>query len=179
MKKRFLALVFILVVVRLTAPLTRGVTVAIRSDGQPADARLVGTWRFVSDAQRFTDGSVRPSPEAGPHGVGYLMYDDARRMCVVFTNPDRPKWKSTTEPDVQELRAMFEGFAAYCGRYDVNEAEGFVVHHTEVGMSPNSFGSDRRRYFKFEGDKLVLRVAPPSLPKDVVEWTVIWERVHR
>ena len=138
--------------------------------------QLVGTWRLVSASQRMADGTVRPDPQTGPQGTGYIMYSDTGRMCAVLANPDRPKWKSETAPADAEVRAAFDGLLAYCGTYDVNDAEGYVVHHIELDRVPNLSGTDRKRYFTLDGTRLVLRPAPP-LPAGVQEWTVEWERV--
>jgi Lipocalin-like domain len=138
--------------------------------------QLVGTWRLVSASQRMADGTVRPDPQTGPQGTGYIMYSDTGRMCAVLANPDRPKWKAEAAPADAEVRAAFDGLLAYCGTYDVNDAEGYVVHHIELDRVPNLSGTDRKRYFTLDGPRLVLRPAPP-LPAGVVAWTVEWERV--
>jgi len=52
-----------------------------------------------------------------------------------------------------------------------------VVHHVEIDLSPNRTGTDRRRFFKITGDRLVLTAAPP-LPDGVRALTITWERVH-
>ncbi len=150
---------------------------AAQSTGGAA-AQLVGTWRLVSATQRMADGTVRPDPQTGPRGSGYIMYGETGRMCAVLANPDRPKWKSETAPLEAEVRAAFDGLVAYCGTYEVNEAEGYVVHHIEIDRVPNLAGTDRKRYFALSGGRLVLRPTPP-LPAGVQEWTVEWERVTR
>src|SRR6476661_2716304 len=68
---------------------------------------LVGTWRLVAARQRMADGSVRPDPQTGPRGVGYIMYDATGHVCVVLANPDRPAWKATspTEAEARPSRA--------------------------------------------------------------------------
>lgn len=137
---------------------------------------LVGTWRLISATQRMADGTVRPDPQTGARGNGYLMYSETGRMCAVLANPDRPKWKSEIAPVEAELRAAFDGLVAYCGTYEVHETEGYVVHHIEMDRVPNLAGTDRKRYFTLSGSRLVLRPAPP-LPAGVKEWTVEWERV--
>lgn len=137
---------------------------------------LVGTWRLVSASQRLTDGTVRPDPQTGARGTGYIMYSETGRMCAVVANPDRPKWTSETAPVEAEVRAAFDGLVAYCGTYEVSEAEGYVVHHIEMDRVPNLSGTARKRYFTLSGNRLVLRPAPP-LPVGVQEWTVEWERV--
>ncbi len=149
--------------------------VAAQSPGTVTN-QLVGTWRLISASQRLADGTVRPDPQTGPRGAGYIMYSETGRMCAVLANPDRPRWKSETAPVEAEVRAAFDGLVAYCGTYDVNEAEGYVVHHIEMDRVPNHSGADRKRFITLSGSRLVLRPAPP-LPAGVEEWTVEWERV--
>ena len=141
-------------------------------------AQLVGTWRLVSASQRLADGTVRPDPQTGPKGVGYLIYTDTGHVFVVVNNPERSRWASVQAPTEAELRNAFDGLVAYGGTFEVNEAERYVVHHIEVDRVPNSTGTDRKRFCSFSGNRLVLRAAPP-LPTDVKEWTIVWERVGK
>jgi hypothetical protein len=126
----------------------------------------------------MTDGTVRPDPQTGPRGRGYIMYSDTGRMCAVLADPDRPTWVSETAPSDAEVRRAFDGLVAYCGTYEVNDTQAYVVHHIEMDRVPNLAGKDRKRYFVFSGNRLVLRPAPP-LPAGVQEWTVEWERVTK
>ena len=136
---------------------------------------LVGTWRLVAARQRLTDGTVRPDPQPGPHGVGYLMYDATGHVCVVLANPDRPAWKSPRVPTDAEVRSAFDGLVAYCGTYETDERARAVIHHVEADREPHMMGSDRTRLAEVNGDRLVLR--PKDLPPGVAEWTVEFQRV--
>lgn len=138
---------------------------------------LVGTWRLVAARQRLTDGSVRPDPQPGPHGVGYIMYDATGHMCVVLANPDRPAWKSPSAATDAEVRSAFEGLVAYCGTYETDERRHVVIHHVEADREPHMMGRDRTRLAEVNGDRLVLR--PKDLPPGVAEWTVEFRRVSR
>ena len=149
--------------------------------GQTANtlrSQLVGTWRLVSAIQHLADGTVRPDPQTGPKGVGYLIYTDAGRVCVVVGNPERSRWASMQAPTEAELRNAFDGLVAYAGTFEVNEAERYVVHHIEVDRVPSSTGSDRKRFCSLSANRLVLTAAPP-LPTGVKEWTIVWERVGK
>ena len=141
-------------------------------------AQLVGTWRLVSATQRLADGTVRPDPQTGPKGAGYLIYAESGRVCVVVANPERSQWASVQSPTEADLRNAFDGLVAYAGTFEVNESEGYVVHHIEVDRVPNSTGADRKRFCAVSGNRLVLKAAPP-LPADVKEWTIVWERVGK
>ena len=149
--------------------------------GQTANSlrsQLVGTWRLVSATQRLADGTVRPDPQTGPKGVGYLIYTDTGHVCVVVNNPERSRWASVQAPTEANLRNAFDGLVAYGGTFEVNEAERYVVHHIEVDRVPNLTGTDRKRFCSFSGNRLVLRAAPP-LPSNVKEWIIVWERVGK
>jgi hypothetical protein len=143
-----------------------------------SDERLVGTWRLVAARQRMTDGTIRPDPQTGPEGIGYIMYSETGRMCAVLGDPDRAKWASETTPSDTEVRRAFDGLVAYCGTFEVNDAQGSVVHHIQLDRVPNLAGTDRKRYFSLSGRRLVLRPVPP-LPPGVQEWTVEFERLSR
>jgi hypothetical protein len=99
-------------------------------------------------------------------------------MCAVLADPDRPKWVSEAAPSDAEVHSAFDRLVAYCGTFEVNDAQSYVVHHIEMDRVPNLAGTDRKRYFAFSGNRLVLRPAPP-LPAGVQEWTVEWERVTK
>jgi len=139
---------------------------------------LLGTWRLVSAEQRLSDGTRRPDPAPGPNGRGYLIYTEAGIMCAVLADPSRPAWASPAAPSDQEIRTAFERLVSYCGRFEVNEAGGYVVHHIELDKVPNLAGTDRKRFYSLQGNRLVLRVAPP-LPAGVEEWIITWERVPK
>ncbi len=141
-------------------------------------SKLVGTWRLVSASQQMTDGTTRPDPQPGPHGKGYIIYSDAGIMCALLANPDRPNWNSIPMPTNAELSSAMGGLVAYCGTYEVNERDGYVVHHIEVDRVPNLAGTDRKRFFTLSGNRLFLHPAPP-LPDNVNVWTVEFERVKR
>lgn len=141
-------------------------------------SQLIGTWRLVSATQRLADGTVRPDPQTGPKGKGYLIYTVSGQVCVEVGNPERLQWASAQAPTEKELRNAFAGLTAYCGTFEVNEADRYVVHHIEVDRVPNATGTSRKRFCSLSANRLTLRAAPP-LPADVTEWTIVWERVGK
>ena len=71
------------------------------------------------------------------------------------------------------------GLQAYCSRVDVNEAEGYVVHHIEIEKAHNLIGHDRERWFSFEGpDTLRLRIDRSELQAPVVADELLWQRLR-
>jgi len=139
---------------------------------------IVGAWRLESTLQRLVDGTVRPSPLYGPNGVGYLIYSASGHMCAMLADPGREQWSSEDEPTQKELQAIHDHFIAYCGRYEVNEQEGLVVHHLEMHVTPNYSGNVLVRRASLDGNCLVLRPLEKELPAGMLEYTLRWSRAE-
>ena len=137
---------------------------------------LVGTWQLVSTRQILADGSVRPDPDLGDHPAGYMIYDRTCRMCTVFSNSDRPRWRSPL-PTNAEAHALFDKMVVYCARYRVDPTGLKIVFDMEFGHSPNLTGTTRERSFELAGDSLTLY--PTPLPTGVTKWSVNLKRVGR
>lgn len=155
----------------------RGTLLLVAQSPSRAGADLLGTWRLISAEQRLSDGTRRPDPQTGSSGRGYLIYSEAGIMCAVLADSARPTWTSVAAPTDQEIRTAFEGLVSYCGRFEVNEAAGYVIHHIELDRVPNLAGTERKRFYSLQGNRLILRAARP-LPPGVEEWTITWERVR-
>jgi hypothetical protein len=151
-------------------------TASTRSTPALAEA-LVGAWRLESTVQRLTDGTVRPSPLYGANGVGYLIYSDSGQMCAMLADPSREVW-SSDEPTEKDLQALYAHFIAYCGRYDVNEPEGVVLHHIELHVTPSYIGTVFARRVSLDGSRLTLRPLDEELPAGMLEYTLTWSRVE-
>ena len=106
-----------------------------------------------------------------------MIYTDTHLMCSVNVNPDRPRWASPAAPTDAEMKVAFDGFGAYCAVYSVNAQERSVTHHVRFDKSPNAAGTDRKRFFTLEGNRLVLKIDPKENPAGVAENTIVWERV--
>lgn len=69
----------------------------------------------------------------------------------------------------EEIQSVILGYTAYFGTYEVNEREGYVIHHRKGHLDPTQVGTDAKRFFKFTGDRLIL--TPSSR-----EARLIWKR---
>src|SRR5262245_58638606 len=136
--------------------------------------KFVGAWKLVA-----FEGQQVPKRDR----VGLIMYDTTGHMAVQIMPLDRPKFASGNrlQGTQDEIRAAFNGYAAYFGPYEVNESEGIVIHHLEGSIFPNEVGGDNIRYYEFSGDRLTL--IPTSMvdgkltPKSSATVRLIWERV--
>jgi hypothetical protein len=133
--------------------------------------KFLGAWKFVSSIQTMADGTFY-----GLTGQGNIIYTPEGRMMVFIMDPARTPFADEARPADAELRAAWRGMLAYGGRFEVNAVEGFVLHHVDLEPSPGRVGITHKRFFQFEGDRLILKAAPP-LPEGVVEYTITWQRL--
>lgn len=152
------------------------VPVAAQANTQSVRERLVGTWLLVSTEEHLKDGTTRPYKDVGTNGRGYLVYTADGHMCADLMNADRPKWKDEAKPtDAEKINAI-EGFAGYCGRYEVDQENRVVYHYPEVAWTPNYVGTKQKRPYSFEKDLLVFAGKQGANP-EVESWRIVWRKV--
>ena len=136
--------------------------------------RFIGAWRLVSDQTVLPNGEKKFP--YGEHGVGYLVYDPTGHMCVGLMNPDRPKWTEAKKPTDAEKIQLFDSFYAYCGKFEVNEAQHVMMHLPELASTPDYVASHQPRPYKFEGDRLSFS-GPNRDDGEAGTFQIIWEKV--
>jgi len=107
------------------------------------------------------------------------MYQPAGHMCVALMRPDRPKFVSDNlrEATPEEVETAFEGYISYCGSYEVNERERFVIHSLQLSSFPNLVGTEQKRFFEFAGDQLILETPPITVLGEAQVHRLIWQRL--
>ena len=90
--------------------------------------RFVGAWRLVSFEEVEPDGGV--GYPYGKDAVGLLIYDSSGRMSVQIMNRDRRPLSSVDLQSVpaEEIKKAIEGFTAFFGTYEVDDANSTVLH---------------------------------------------------
>lgn len=139
-------------------------------------AKLVGVWKLVSLEAQDPSGRTTGYP-FGRKAQGRLIYEANGRMAVQLMNPDRPKFAAndlllTSEA---EVRAAFDGYAAYYGSYSVDQGQGLVVHHVEAAHIPNWVGTGQVRHFDLQGNRLTLQGPLERGGQGTV--SLVWERL--
>ena len=140
-------------------------------------AGFVGVWKLISLREIRGGDAPRDSADFGPSPAGTIVYTASGHVSVSFMKPGRRASASEAEPTDAEWAAAARGYSGYAGRYEVNEAEGCVLHHVETALIPNRVGTTMRRSYSFEGDRLVLRPPPFVREGTGVERILVWERL--
>ena len=139
----------------------------------------MGTWRLVSFVSHDAEG--RLACTYGPRPFGLLMYDEGGRMSVQIARSDRRQSTSgdATQVSPEAPTAAFDGYFAYFGDYTVDADAATVTHHVKAGSVPSFDGTDQRRGFRLDGDRLVLTTLPEGTGGSDVTYVATWERLRR
>lgn len=139
--------------------------------------QLVGTWRLISRETRGPEGNVSHAYAEQP--VGQLMYDAKGNMSVAFMRRGRPKFAGSDkfQGTPAEIRAAFDGFQAYFGTYEVDEAKQTVMHHIVGSLFPNWEGTSQTRLVELSGNRLTLSTPPMTEVGMTVLAVLVWERI--
>jgi hypothetical protein len=139
--------------------------------------QIVGSWKLVSAEETMKDGTTRSFPGFGPRAKGFLMYQRDGYMCAELMNPDRPKSADPRHRTPEEKIAAAEGSFAYCGRYEIDAKQDWIVHQPEVATDPGYVGSRQVRPFRFDRGRLILSDIEKNDPS-VARWKIVWEKVQ-
>jgi hypothetical protein len=110
---------------------------------------------------------------------GLLVYDAGGNISAHVTKNDRPFFaaKDPARATDAELRTAFEDYGSYFGTYIVDQATQTVTHHVCGAWYPNWIGHDQVRYFKFDGNRLLLSTPPMMWDGESLEHVLTWERI--
>lgn len=142
-------------------------------------APFVGSWKLVGYEYRRANGEA--TYPMGRNMSGLLIYDAHGMMAGQLMNPDRLEFNSGDRfrGTPEEVKAAFEGYTAYYGRYEIDEADGSVNHIVESSLYPNWVGGIQKRFFEFSGEnRLTLRTPPLRYAGESQTGLLIWERVR-
>jgi hypothetical protein len=117
---------------------------------------IVGSWRLVSYEDRDANGSV-----VYPYGrspTGLLIYDANGNMAVQIMKQPPPDvssddWEKFTPA---EKVALWDGYVAYFGRYEVDAQKNIVTHLPEADLSRLYIGKREIRRPTISGDTLII-----------------------
>ena len=131
---------------------------------------LVGTWKLVSWQVIPENGP--PQDVFGAHPKGFLILTREGRSMVLTTAEKRQAGKGEAK------RAnLHKSMLAYTGTYRV-EGHDFITT-VEVSWTEEWNGTEQRRHFRIEGNKLFVESIPaPSIlfPGKTDFRRIVWER---
>jgi hypothetical protein len=137
---------------------------------------LLGPWRLSAYEGRAEDGSITYPFTKKPEGM--LTYNADGSMIVIIMKPDRPRFESndfSTGSDA-EVRAAYEGFLAYCGRFVLDAQAGTVTHIPDQAHFPNWISTPLMRFAELTEGQLSLSTPPTLSGGKLRKFYLIWKR---
>ena len=152
--------------------LSLGIVLGLSPHPQTATEQdaLVGSWKLVS-YQRVLDNG-QPQNGLGEHPKGFVILTPEGR-AVLLTTADGRK-AATSDAGRAEL---WKSMVAYSGKYRVEGGD--FVTSVDVSWNEEWNGTEQRRHFRIEGDKLILTTSPapsPIYPGKTYYAEVVFER---
>ena len=139
---------------------------------------FAGTWR-LQQAFAEKDG-VRQAFPLGEGTKGRIMYDDIGHMSAQLMSKERVNFSSRVPKEIplEEISRAYHEYTSYYGTYTLDVDAGTITHHVEGALAPQWIGGDQLRYFKFDGDDLVLTTPPMKVADgSKVVNTLVWRKV--
>jgi hypothetical protein len=140
-------------------------------------SRLVGTWRLVSREDRNAAGERRIDQGLGADPLALLVYDAAGNFAAQFMKRDRSNDViAATGAAGLNNSAAVNGYDAYFGTYEVDEASRSVTQLLQGALSPGDVGKIVTREMRVEEGRLIIELATTSADGEPVTRTLIWLR---
>ena len=112
---------------------------------------LIGTWKLVS-FQTIVENS-EPQNNLGARPKGYIILTREGRKITIGTGENRKAGTS----DIEQL-ALYKSLFAYSGKYRVEGGD--FITTVDVSWNETWNGTEQRRHFRIEGDKLFIDTVP-------------------
>jgi len=139
--------------------------------------RILGTWHLCSWI-RLVDGVEEPGA-LGADALGQMVYSPDGWIAAHLMRRSRARFATEDlagPSDPRERAAAYDGYQGYCGRYEVNEAGAFVLHHITLSSNPNWTGTSQKRFVKFTGDRMQLTTTPSLRQGKSGIAVLVWEQ---
>jgi len=135
-------------------------------------AQIYGVWKLVSyDVEIQATG--QKEPPMGKNPTGYVIFTPEGRVFFVLTGEGRKAAKT-----VQERADLPSSLVAYTGTYRI-EGDQWITK-VEVAWNPEWIGTEQRRFFKVDGERLKVltpwRVMPNWPEKGMTRSIITFER---
>ena len=133
--------------------------------------KIIGIWKLVSVVYEDVQTKER-TPVLGEHPKGCQIATPKGRWLALVTGEGR----KVPENDADRSAAL-RSMIAYTGRYRVEG--GKIITKVEAAWNEAWVGTEQERFYKFEGDRLLIESPPqphPNLLGKVVRIIVVWER---
>ena len=131
---------------------------------------LTGTWKLVS--WQVVVDKEQTQNVFGTHPKGFLIVTREGRIMVLTVAETRQAGMGDAE-----RAALHKSMLAYSGKYRIEGQD--LITAVDISWNEEWNGTEQRRHFRIEGDKLFIESAPaPSIvyPGKTDFRRIVWER---
>lgn len=138
-------------------------------------ARLLGTWKLISAIREEKPSGVK-TDLFGSNPTGFLNYSPDGRMLTLIVRGDR-KRPAGYPISPAEAEGLFRSLMTYAGTWEIRGDE--VFHYVDASANEIWTGSEQKRFYKLDGDRLSLSTPVNADPIDgkISVRSMIWEKV--
>jgi hypothetical protein len=138
-------------------------------------ARLLGTWKLLSAVREEKPSGVK-TDLFGSNPTGFLNYCSDGRMLTLIVRGDR-KRPEGYPISVEDAAGLFRGLMSYAGTWELRGDE--VFHYVDASANELWTGSEQKRFYKIEGDRLSLSTPVNADPIDgkISVRSMMWQKV--
>lgn len=122
---------------------------------------IEGRWKLLAAEDLRADGTVARYPW-GHHPVGSIVVEGGACYVQIMSG-DVPAFKGTTPINEQMSAMLLSSYIAYSGPCTVNTTEGSVTLKVDAAWRPNYVGTEQKRFFKIEGNRMFFGPGPNSM----------------
>jgi len=141
-------------------------------------SQLVGVWTLLSYTEEKK--GFKDTTPLGLNPVGFLIYTPDGFVSAQLMMPGRAAFQSREwfRGTPEEYVESGSGYIAYCGTYNVDEANETVTHIPTVALLPNLIQGRQLHAIQLHGDRLTLRTASVAdADGALVSSHLEWQRV--
>lgn len=130
--------------------------------GSVSAETLAGRWRLLTAEDLRADGTVARYPW-GRRPVGSIVVEGGSCYLQIMSS-DTPLFQPGATAIVEQMKAaLLNTYIAYSGPCVIDDAAGAVTLKVEAAWRPDYVGTEQKRFYRFDHDRLLFGPAPSSL----------------
>jgi hypothetical protein len=134
--------------------------------------KVAGVWKLVS-YEIEVQSTGQKEPVMGKNPTGYVIFTPEMRVWFVLTGEGRKPAKT-----VEDRAELLNTLVAYTGTYRI-EGDTWITK-VEVAWNPEWIGTEQKRFFKVEGERLQVltpwRLMPNWADRGMTRSIITFER---
>ena len=142
---------------------TAAIFLLLVATASASDAQTIeGRWKLLAAEDLRADGTVARYPW-GPTPIGSIVVE--RGWCYVqIMSSDVPAFTAAAQPIGEQMSAMLlSSYIAYSGACAVDDKEGSVTLKVDAAWRPSYVGTEQKRFFRIEKNRMSFGPAPNSM----------------